>query len=87
MEATIAEIENAMQTLSKGTPWSPDTKVTDDFLDPLFSKFFKKLDVPNLFRKTDYHELARFLKREQIPAEVVEVLDKIATVAARAKPA
>ena len=87
MEATITEIESAMQTLNKGTPWSPDTKVTDDFLDPLFSKFFKKLDLPNLFRKTDYHELARFLKREQIPAEVVEVLGKIASVAGRAKPA
>ena len=82
MQATITEIENAMQTLNKGTPWSPDTKVTDDFLDPLFSKFFKKLGLPNLFRKTDYHELARFLKRDQIPAEVVEVLGKIAAVAA-----
>ncbi len=40
MSETIDEIESAMETLGKGSPWSPLAKVTDDFLDPLFAKFF-----------------------------------------------
>ena len=86
MAATITEIEQAMQTLGKGTPWSPDTKVTDDFLDPLFRKFFEKLSLPNLLQKTDYHVLAYYLDKEHIHPEVVDVLQKIANVAQRARP-
>jgi hypothetical protein len=41
MEESIVEIEGAMETLGKGSPWSPDTKVSDDFLDPLFAAFFR----------------------------------------------
>jgi len=87
MRGTINEIEQAMQKLNKGTPWSPDTKVTDDFLDPLFKNFFEKLGLPNLLQKTDYHVLAAFLAKGEIPPEVVEVLDKLADVASRARPA
>jgi hypothetical protein len=87
MEQTITEVEEAMKTLSKGEPWSPDTKVTDDFLDPLFRKFFQKLGMPSLLDKTDYHVLADYLPRDQIDDEVRRVLDRIAEVARRAVPA
>ena len=33
MEETIVEIEKARATLRQEPPWSPDIKVTDDFLD------------------------------------------------------
>jgi ABC-type lipoprotein export system ATPase subunit len=87
MESSIRQIEGAMQTLGKGSPWSPDTKVSDDFLDPLFENFFRSLDLPNLMRKTDYHTLAPFVPRELIDAEVGEVLDHIVAACERAKPA
>ena len=45
MEASIRQVEAAMTTLRKGSPWSPDTKVSDDFLDPLFDNFFRSLDL------------------------------------------
>jgi hypothetical protein len=32
----------------------PDIKASDDFLDPLFRKFYEKLGLLNLMRKTDY---------------------------------
>lgn len=86
MEETIGEMESALETLGKPSPWGDDSKVTDDFLDPLFSKFFKKLQLPNLIRKTDYHELARFVTPENLDKEVSQVLDDIVRVARSAKP-
>jgi hypothetical protein len=60
--------------------------VSDDFLDPLFAAFFKKLGLPNLMRKNDYHVLARYLSMKEIDPEVSEVLDLIAQVANQARP-
>ena len=86
MEEAIDEIEKALATLGKGSPWSPDTKVSDDFLDPLFDSFFKKLGLENLMRKTNYHTLVQYVPPEQIDPEVSKVLDGILEIANRAKP-
>lgn len=86
MRQTIGELESALQTLGKPSPWSSEIKVTDEFLDPLFAKYFKKLELPNLLRKTDYHVLAQFLTKEQIDAEVIQKLDLIVETASKAKP-
>lgn len=86
MEEAIRELAQALDTLGKPWPWSPELKVTDDFLDPLFERYFRKLDLVNLLRKTHYHELARFVGREQIAGEVVSVLDSIVRVAGQAQP-
>ena len=45
MREAISEVTAALGTLNKPSPWSPDIKATDDFLDPLFKRFFKKLRV------------------------------------------
>jgi hypothetical protein len=87
MEESIAEIERAMQTLGKGSPWSPDTKVSDDFLDPLFENFYRRIGLPNLMRKTDYHRLAHFVPAAQIDPEVRQVLDAVLAVYRLASPA
>lgn len=86
MDASIAEIEGAVQTLGKGSPWSPDTKVSDDFLNPLFENFYRRLGLPNLMRKTDYHRLAGFVPVREIDAEVRGVLDQILAVCRAARP-
>ena len=86
MEETIDEIENALETLGRGSPWSPDTKVSDDFLDPLFDSFFNKLGLENLMRKTNYHTLVQYVSSDQIDSEVSEVLDGILAIAKQAKP-
>ncbi len=86
MEACVAEVESAMQTLGKGSPWSPDTKVTDDFLDPLFKMFFDRLKLPNLMLKSNYHVLARFVPPAEIDPDVISVLDAIDKIAKQAKP-
>ncbi len=86
MEDCITIVEGAMETLGQGSPWGPDVKVSDKFLDPLFDKFFSKLELPNLMRKTNYHVLVSFLPKDQIDPEVLSVLDDIVSVATSAKP-
>ena len=86
MRGLIEEISNAFVAIDKPDPWSADIKATDDFLDPLFRRFFKKLELPNLLSKTHYHKLAGLVPREKIDSEIVEALDKIVTVEKKAKP-
>ena len=63
-----------------------DLKASDDFLDPLFRAFFKKLSLPLALRKSDYHTLARLMPKDKLDTEVREKLDLIATVASQATP-
>ena len=87
MRESIREVADALRTLGKPDPWSTEAKATDDFLDPVFRKFFSKLGLRLTFRKSDYHVLAQFMPKEMFDAEITEKLDQIAFVAERAKPA
>jgi energy-coupling factor transporter ATP-binding protein EcfA2 len=86
MEDSIDQVERALEVLRK-SPWSPDTKVSDEFLSPLFAQFFEALKLPNLMRKTDYHVLAGYVPKGLLDPEVTEVLDNILDVQRRASPA
>lgn len=84
MNQSIDELEAALSRLDRGTPWDPDTKVSDDFLTPLFRNYFASLELPNLMAKKSFYELAGYLEVGEIDPEVVEKLDAIAAVAAEA---
>jgi hypothetical protein len=86
MRECMTEVATALHILHKPGPWSDDIKASDDFLDPLFERYFHRLGLPNLLRKTDYHVLARLVPRDLIPPEVTAKLDAIVTVAQRARP-
>lgn len=86
MEESIAAIEAALVALSKPSPWGPDIKASDDFLDPLFKNFYERIGLPNLMRKTDYHTLAPHVLETAIGEEVRAKLDLIVQTAAQAKP-
>ena len=86
MEEEIAKLETALQDLNRPSPWSPDIKVTDDFLDPLLRNFSKHVGIPLCLRKNAYSTLARLMKPEEVDPEVVAKLDAIAEVAKAAKP-
>jgi hypothetical protein len=86
MKEAIAEVTSALQTLRRISPWSADAKASDDVLDPLFEAYFKKLGLPNVMKKSDYHSLAAFVAREELDPEIVEKLDIIVAVAQKAKP-
>lgn len=86
MEEVIGEIEQALAALGKPSPWSPDVKATDDFLDPVFKRFYERLQLPNLMRKTDYNVLAEHVPVAALDAEIREKLDAILETAKQARP-
>lgn len=86
MQEVIKEVSNALTTLGKPEPWSHDIKASDDFLDPLFRKFFERLKVPLSLRKSEYHILAAMIPKRKIDPEVSQKLDAIVSVAEQAKP-
>ena len=86
MRECILEVTAALQTLGRPNPWSADVKASDDFLTPLFDRYFQKLGLPNLLRKTDYYVLADLVPKEQVDPEIVAKLDELVAVAERAKP-
>ena len=87
MRDSIEEIESAMATLGSGSPWDASTKASDDFLIPLFKRYFEKLGLPNLMSKNSFHELAEHVPEDEIDPEVTKKLDAIARTAEAAKPA
>ena len=84
MRESIDEIESALKTLGKGSPWDADVKASDEFLDPLFRSYFGKLDLPNLMAKKNFHELADCVPDSEIDPEIRGKLDAVARVAERA---
>ncbi|MDE0703140.1 MAG: AAA family ATPase [Rhodospirillaceae bacterium] len=87
MRQAIAEVGKAMETLGKGSPWSSEAKVSDEFLTPLFRAYFEKIEIPNLMSKKNFYELAECVPEDEIDPEIGEKLDAIAAVADGAIPA
>ncbi|MDZ7617546.1 MAG: AAA family ATPase [Patescibacteria group bacterium] len=85
MREAMDEVSAALVTLNKPSPWSPDIKATDDFLEPLFRAFFRKRNLPLQLRKSDFHFLASLLPTDDIDPEIIEKLDAIVETAARAQ--
>lgn len=83
MAGVIDEIVSALQALGKPDPWGPDIKASDDFLDPVFRRFYQQLGLPNLMRKTDYHTLATFVGADEIAPEITAKLDAVVEIAGR----
>ena len=87
MREAIDEIASALERLGRGSPWDPGTKVSDDFLTPLFRAYFGKLGLPeDLMTKKSFYELAEHVEPGELGPEVREKLDAIAAVAASATP-
>ena len=86
MVEAIREVTQALQTLNRPDPWSSDIKASDEFLNPLFKKFFEKLNLPLQLRKAEYHVLASLTPKEKLDPEIKEKLDAIVAVAERAEP-
>lgn len=85
MRDAIEAVSQAMRTLGKGDPWSHDAKASDDFLDPLFGEFSRRLRQPLVLRKGEYATLVKFIPAEAVDPEIKNKLDAIVEVAGRAK--
>jgi energy-coupling factor transporter ATP-binding protein EcfA2 len=86
MQEAMDEVVAALRTLGRPDPFGPDVKASDDFLGPVFQKYFEKLEIRNLMLKTDYHTLAHLVPKERIDPEIAEKLTRIVEVARRARP-
>jgi hypothetical protein len=86
MRESIEEMETALRTLGKGSPWNPNLKASDDFLAPLFQNYFRKLGIPNLMAKKDFYELASLVPQNRIDGEIGEKLAAIVAEANAATP-
>ncbi len=86
MGQAIEQIEAALKALDKD-PWSDDIKASTEVLEPIFRRYFERLKLPMLVRKSSAHILASFLPRAHISPEIVETLDLIDATARRAKRA
>ncbi len=82
MQECIDELSRALETLGKPDPFSHDLKASDEFLTPLFKRFYERLNRSNRLQKSDLHLLARYTPPELIDPEVREVLDAIEQTAA-----
>lgn len=85
MAQAIEDIERALRLLGRD-PWGGDIKASDDFLAPLFQRFFQILERPNEMNKTNFHVLAAFVPPEAIDDEIRRALDAIGDVAHMARP-
>ena len=85
MKACIEDQMPPAAYRDRSHPWWQAVKASTEFLDPVFEDFFRRRKLPNLMRKTDYHELARKVAKEQIAPEVSAKLDRIVETAGKAQ--
>jgi len=86
MDDCIHELVPPLALRNPDDVWWRNVKASDEFLDRLFEMFFDKLKLPNLMRKTNYHQLASYVAPRRIAPEVAQKLDLIHEVAQRATP-
>ncbi|MDR3087854.1 MAG: AAA family ATPase [Azoarcus sp.] len=88
MDESISEVESALKTLGKPSPWGTDIKASDDVFDSVFKNFYERLNLSMLMRKSDYYRLAEFVPTSELNSpEILEKLDAIYNVYDKAKKA
>ncbi len=88
MEEAIDDISKALTTLGQEDkiPWSNSIKASDDFLLPVFRRYFQSLELPiSTLSKHSFHELVEYLPETQIDPEILSMLDTIVTSSKRSK--
>ena len=80
MNESIDEVEEALSTLGQPSPWSTECKVSDNFIESVFKKYFNKLNMYNVMAKKNFHELVYYVPLHKIDNEVREKLNAIVFV-------
>ncbi len=83
----IARLVPPVALEDPGDRWWVETKASDQFLDRLFERFFSRLHLDNLLRKSNFHVLADFVPLDAVDPEVTAVLDRTSAIEAAATPA
>lgn len=81
MSRSIEGTKQALERLRGISPLDSDTKMSDDFLVPLFQDFYASLGSRNLMTKKNLYRLVKCLDMESVDEEVAEKLDAIVETA------
>ena len=85
MNLAIDHVEAAIRELGRD-PWSPDEKVSEEFLPTVFKRYFERIRGDNRLNKSDFHVLADFLEPAAVSVEIVSALDMIVEQSKKANP-
>ena len=83
MQESITDLVPPVALRDRADRWWLDTKASDDFLDRLFVAYYTSLELPDLMRKSGYHQLARHVPRGLLDHEITDVLDEVHRIAQR----
>ena len=86
MKESIDEVWNAIKTLKGYERWSNEVKASDEFLAPVFKKYYEKLMLPNIMSKSNYFRLIEYIEKQNIDQEIIDKLDTILKVSQSANP-
>ena len=79
MRVTLEKMQEGLRMAGRAfDPWSPDTKVSDEFLQPLFRLFFRRLGEANRMPKRDFRRLAAHIPDANLDPEIARKLGRIA---------
>lgn len=77
MQDTISELTVPRYLSDPSNSWWDTAKLSDDWLDQIFSAFYDKLGLIRDFYKRDYYQLIKLLEIREIDPEIKEKLDEI----------
>ncbi len=77
MNAIIIDLTPPRYLNDINNSWWNKEKLSDDWLDPIYSEFYKRLNLPQNFYKRDYYRLIELMKPDEIDVEIYEKLDII----------
>ncbi len=84
MRQAIDRVRDGLRALDRPDYMSAELKGSAEVLQPIFNRYFDLLERRTRMRKRDLHQLIDHLPDDEIDPEIVEKLDAIAEVAARA---
>ena len=77
MEQTVQDSTVPIYLKDLKHEWWHSAKLSDEWLDVIFSGFYKRIGLPQDFFKRDYYQLIMLMRPEEINAEVTEKLTAI----------
>ncbi len=85
MKKAILEVRTAASVLRPGLA-PEDAKASEDFLEPVFERFFRSLGQSDRMPKRRFHELVLYIPDADLDSEISEKLNLIADAYAAAPP-
>ena len=80
METVIKDLTIPLYLRDIDNDWWKNVKITDNWLDPVFSEFYSRIGIPQDFYKRDYYQLISLMDEKDVNDEIRVKLDLIYNV-------